>query len=55
MSRIFWVTKKVAGMVQSDGILNFFTCTSNGSACNFKYTKIRLMYGSCAAYVYLYS
>ncbi len=54
VSRIFWVTEKVVGMGQNDSILNFYTCTSNESgtiACNFKDTKVRLMYGSCAAYV----
>ncbi len=55
MSTIFWVTEKVAGMAQSDDILNFCTCTSNDSgiiACTFKETNIRLMYGSCVAYVF---
>ncbi len=51
------MTEKVAGMGQSDGILNFCTCTSKWSgtiACNFAETKIRLMYVPCGAYVFFF-
>ncbi len=57
MSRIFCVTDKMATMCQSDAILMFCNIEDRefvpkAIACYFKETKIRLMYGSCAAYVF---